>query len=338
MINEKAKRVLIVRPDRLGDVVLSTPLPREIKKTFPDSFVAVMVREYAFPVFENNPYVDKIITVDDYLKKEKGSFRKHWKRLRELKFNYALMLLPNERINYLLFAAGIKTRIGVGYKFFQWITNVKSVSRNKYKPLRHEADYCLDLARAMGVSSFNYKTEIHLSDNEKKQAENFRSKVAPNGEKIIGIHITSGNSCPNLEAQEYVKIIKMLKNSEGIKIVVTDVSLPENVEKEISGVHRIGNGLRNLFVALSSLDLLVSSSTGPSHAAAALGVKTLTLFCPLPACSPALWSPLGNDAHYILPPEEYCATKCPKDPKACTFSEGGITAEKIVERIKAIID
>jgi ADP-heptose:LPS heptosyltransferase len=334
---DEQKRILISRPDRLGDVVLSTPLPREIKKAFPDSFVAVMVRNYAKPVFENNPYVDEIITIDDFLAKQKGSFWRALKKLRSLKFNYALMLLPNERINYLLFAAGIKTRVGVGHKFFQWITNVKSVSRNKYKPLRHEADYCLDLARAIGVNSFNYRTEIFLSQEEKNAADKFRDEIAPNGEKIVGVHITSGNSCPNFSPSDYLKLIGELKNIPNFKIVITDVKLPGELESKLNGVIRIKEGMRNLFIALSTLDLLISSSTGPSHAAAALGISTLTLFCRISACSPQLWSPIGNDAHYIQPNEDYCANQCPGDPKVCTFANGGILPEQVVQKAKGIL-
>jgi len=54
-------RLLITRVDRIGDVVLSTPIPREIKRKYPDSFVAVLVRDYTKDVYTNNPYVDKII-------------------------------------------------------------------------------------------------------------------------------------------------------------------------------------------------------------------------------------------------------------------------------------
>ncbi len=63
-------RILMSRPDRLGDVVLSTPIPREIKKKYPSSYVAVLVRRYAKDIYLNNPNVDEIIIYPD----EKDSF------------------------------------------------------------------------------------------------------------------------------------------------------------------------------------------------------------------------------------------------------------------------
>ncbi|MBI5730956.1 MAG: hypothetical protein HY963_07445, partial [Ignavibacteriales bacterium] len=82
-----ADRILIVRPDRIGDVVLSTPLPREIKKTYPDSFIAVLLRKYTQDIYLNNPYVDKIILIDD---DPAMSFWEEVKEIRKYKFTHSL--------------------------------------------------------------------------------------------------------------------------------------------------------------------------------------------------------------------------------------------------------
>ncbi len=44
-MGENQFRILIIRPDRIGDAVLATPLPREIKKVFPSSFIALPRKE-----------------------------------------------------------------------------------------------------------------------------------------------------------------------------------------------------------------------------------------------------------------------------------------------------
>ena len=58
-------RFLIVRPDRIGDVVLSTPIPRALKKKYPNCFIAMLIRSYTQELFLNNPYVDETILIDD---------------------------------------------------------------------------------------------------------------------------------------------------------------------------------------------------------------------------------------------------------------------------------
>ncbi|MEE9572109.1 MAG: lipopolysaccharide heptosyltransferase family protein, partial [Candidatus Neomarinimicrobiota bacterium] len=142
-------RLLITRVDRIGDVVLSTPIPREVKRKYPNSFVAVLVRDYTKDIYKNNPYVDEIIV---YNKDEDDfSFLQMMKRLRKYKFNFAFMLLPDERLNWLLFLSSIKNRIGVGRKLYQFLSFTKYINRRKYIPLRHEADYCLDMIRKIGI-------------------------------------------------------------------------------------------------------------------------------------------------------------------------------------------
>ena len=71
---------------------------------------------------------------------------------------------------------------------------------------------------------------------------------------------------------------------------------------------------------------------------AALKVPTLAFFCPLTACSPKLWGPLGNKSEIILPEQKYCDTQCPIDPKKCDYSkEGGLTGAGIAERVDKFI-
>lgn len=332
----KQKRILIIRPDRIGDVVLSTPIPREIKKTFPGAFVAVYLRNYTKDIYLNNPYVDEIITNDF----NKGSFKdfiNKAKELRKYKFTHALMLLPTEYMNYLLFFAGIPVRVGVGHKLYQFLTFTKFVGRKKYIPLRHEADYCMDLARKIGVSAEDLNPEIYLTDIEKEKVNSIRNYLLKEKKYLIGIHSTSGNSAPNWVPEEYLKLIHKLKQYNNVRVVVTDNNIPDGL-KNISNVEypNTGINLRESILNFASLDYLVSASTGPMHIAAALKVKTVSLFCPLTACSPKLWGPLGNESEIILPSADYCEIKCPGDPKKCAFEgEGGISAEGVLHILKS---
>ena len=57
-------RILIVRPDRIGDVVLATPLIRAIRNTYPDCYLGAMVRPYAQDVLLENPHLNVILPDD----------------------------------------------------------------------------------------------------------------------------------------------------------------------------------------------------------------------------------------------------------------------------------
>lgn len=328
--DEKKPRFLIIRPDRIGDVVLSTPFPREIKKVFPNSFVAVMVRPYTEDIFLNNPHVDDIISYNE----TDNLFFELAKKLRAYNFDYAFMLLPKEKLNWILFFSGIKHCIGVGHKFYQFISNTKSVFRNNYDPLRHEADYCLDMLRKIGIYPNSLEPEIHLSNQEKTKAESIKKNLQDTELKVVGINTTSGKSAPNWYVDEYKKFVEYLLKIPQVKVVVTDLEVPEEL-KNINGVAYLNenNSLRESIINFSTLDLLISASTGPMHIAAALKVKTLSLFTRQTACSPLLWGPLGNEAEILLPEASADIKYCFPNPKNYHFDgEGGITPERVLTK------
>lgn len=336
----KPRRILIIRPDRIGDVVLTTPLIRAVKESFPNSFVGVMVNSISGVLLENNPYIDILIT-DDPRGKDSGrsGFWKQVKKIRELNFDTSLMPLPRERHAWMMFLAGIKRRIGVGGKLYQIITGTRTVSRNKYIPLRHEADYVMDLGRKIGVVNDDLTPELFISSQEQEQAKQILIKIGFDLSKpIIGINPSSNRSVPNWSPNRYVELINSLPADYQffINIGIRNEEL-EKYFLQFKTKHLVysGDDLRELIALCSYCSVLVSSSTGTQHIAAALKVPTVTMFCPLTACSPILWGSIGNRAETILPPEGYCQGRCLGDPKICSLDE--IAVDTVISRINYFI-
>ncbi|MEW5797410.1 MAG: glycosyltransferase family 9 protein [Bacteroidota bacterium] len=336
----KQRRILIIRPDRIGDVVLTTPLMKAVKISFPGCFVGVMVGSYTVPLIKENPYVDEIIT-DDPAGKDSGraGFWKQVQTLRKYRFDTGLMPLPRERHAWMMLLAGIKTRIGVGGKIYQILTGTKSVSRNKYIPLRHEADYVMDLGRKIGTAKNDLTPQLFLTPSERAGARKFFIERGINFNKpLIGINPGSKNSSPNWLPERYVRLTERLLTNNQVFI---------NAGPKDSGLRKYfehfgdriilydDNDLRELMALTSQVSVLVSSSTGTMHIAAALDVPTVALFCPLTACSYKLWGPLGNKSEIIEPPDGYCQGRCPGNPKICPFDE--ISIESVIERIEKVI-
>lgn len=222
------KRILVVRTDRVGDVVMMTPLIRELRKTFPEAFIATLTNPNSRDVLLNNPNIDVLIC--DNLKKE--SFWKIVRELRSHRFTDGLLLMPTERAAYQMFFAGIKNRIGVGRKLYEVITLMKSVSRNKYIPLRHEADYCMGSGRAIGVKSDDITPEIFITEEEKsKGKELLASAGAVNLLKKFVVHTGSGKSSRNWSEEKYFILIKHILDSFGNASIILSA-------KEMSGIFR----------------------------------------------------------------------------------------------------
>ena len=298
-----ARRILIIRPDRVGDVVLTTPLIRSIRQSFPDAFLCVMVSPLNVPLLEQNPHINEIIT-DDPSGADAGrsGFWRKVALVRGYNFDTGLMPFPRERHAWMMFFAGIRTRIGVGHKLYEMLTFMPTVSRHKYIPLRHEADYMMDLGRRIGVTSLDMRPELFIADDEKKNARIRLSSLGLDLQRpIVGVNPLSRGSVPNWKPEKYFEFIEKLLSQYSVAINLAPYEAAERVRfgvLEQRGALILMETLRDHMASVSQFDVLVSSSTGPMHIAAGLGIPTVSIFCPLPPCSPQLWGPLGIAQKY----------------------------------------
>ncbi|MFH1867921.1 MAG: hypothetical protein ABH843_03020, partial [Candidatus Omnitrophota bacterium] len=66
MPKQKYKRILLVRTDRLGDLVLTTPAIKAVRDSYPDAYIAMVVRPYTELVVRDNPCLNEVIVYDKY--------------------------------------------------------------------------------------------------------------------------------------------------------------------------------------------------------------------------------------------------------------------------------
>ncbi len=335
--------MLVIRPDRIGDVVLATPTIRALRRSFPDAYIAALVRPATEPVLHGNPHLDAILIDDrEHTHAGKRGFFDRLRMLRRHRFDTALMLLPTERHAWMTFFAGIPRRVGVGTKLYQVLTFARSVSRRKYTPLRHEADYCLDLARAIGAEDDGLDVEVFLSDVERREARDRLHAIGRDTARpLLSVHPESGRSAPNWEAHKYRDFVAAaLEQFPELQIMVQvtpsnralhDLFAPLRSERGVL-IPDNGGNLRLVMGFISEAQTVISASTGPMHLAAGLRIPTVSLFCPMTACHPDLWGPLGNRSLTLLPPDEYCRTQCPGDPHICTL-EGGIEIPDVLDAV-----
>ncbi len=328
-------RILVVRPDRIGDVVLSLPVLNALRSRWPEAYLAMMVRPYTRDVPARNPCLDAIVE-DDPEAGHRGlaGFLGQVRNLKTHRFDTALMLMPTVRHAWMLFLAGIPRRFGVGHTIYQALTLTRPISRDGYVPLRHESDYCLDLARVIDARDPGGRPLIEVRESERMRAREILKR--PDGIPVIGIHPGNGRNAPNWTADRYGALARPLQQRHGAKIVVTgsveEGNLADSIVSRLDGPSLSLAGklsLGELIAVIGEMDLLVSSSTGPMHLAGALGVPTVSIFCPLPARSPQRWRPLGGRDRFLLPPNGQCPT-CERGP-LCDLS--GITVDMVREAV-----
>lgn len=337
------RRILLVRTDRVGDVVMTTAAIREIRRNYPDAFIAALTKPHTSNVLLNNPNLNLIITDDP----QKNGFWEIVKKIRSYKFTDALLIMPTERAAYQLFFAGIRNRVGVGHKLYEVITFMKSVVRNNYTPLRHESDYCMDLARKIGVKGKSIQPEIFLTEAEKKEAGRFfKDKGIPAKSKLIFIHTGTFGSAPNWSEDKYLQLIqKILGSYKDANIILTAREMSGGFRDDIKrfnservlDVSYDTENLRDLIKLIYKADIMICTSTGPLHIADALNVKCIGLYCNRPMSSAKRWGVVNKHSINLQISGDYCSANCSADQNTCAF-ENGIGIDSVIKSINLLLN
>lgn len=273
-------RVLVVRNDKIGDLVLALPLIAALKRA--GCFVGVWASDYARPLLEEDKRVDS-------LDEDAG-------------YDAALLLWANWVNAWRIFRLGIARRIGAGARPFSFLFNAR-VALRRSQGLKHESEYNLDLAAPLNLKLEAQAPRLNLGKAALAQAgaELKRLKL----KRPLMLHPGSRGSAQNWEGARYAVLGRALKKKfKGGLLVCAG----PGEEKEASALAKAcGAKLHRplplaAFAALcGQASLFVSASTGPMHLAAAGGAPTLSLFPPIRAMSPLRWGPRGN-RHAVLTP------------------------------------
>ena len=105
-----ADRILLMRLSSLGDVILTTPTARAVRRTFPKARIAFLTYARYLPVYANNPRVNAAIGLEDGPAGAAAAL----KRLRKERFDLSIDLHGKRKTALLARLAGIPRRAGVG--------------------------------------------------------------------------------------------------------------------------------------------------------------------------------------------------------------------------------
>jgi len=333
------RRILVVRTDRVGDVVMITPMLRELKRTFPDAYLGALTNDRSAAVLHHNPHLDALI-VDDL---DKGTFWKTVRSIRSHRFTDALLVWPAKRAAYQLFLAGIPRRIGVGHKLYEVITFMRTVIR-EYDPPQHEAQYCMKLARAIGVTTDDLTPELYVTQPERHWARAyFRQLGIPDASCVVVVHSGSRNTTPNWNEERYFQLITAMLEKDTrrrVHVLLTALEMSNGFRGQIAGlrderVHDVTaevGPLRRLISVIAASNVLVASSTGPLHLASGLGIKTVGIYCRRPLLRAEHWGALGPVAINLEVAEEYCSAHCGAQRGQCGI-EGGIGVGDVLQHL-----
>ncbi|OPX29277.1 MAG: lipopolysaccharide heptosyltransferase II [Candidatus Omnitrophica bacterium 4484_171] len=302
----KPVRILIVRTDRMGDVVLSTPVIRNIREAYPDSHIAFMCRPYTREILEGNPYLDEVIVYDKY-----GKHRSFLSSLcfsfllRKKRFDLALILHPTNRAHMITFFAGIRVRAGWNRKMGFLLT--RKLPHTKQLGQKHEMEYTLDLLKLIDVPVKYKDMFFPLKDESISYVKSVFSEYGvSDSDKIVVIHPSASCASKRWPQDYFIKLIKFIKDNFKSKIIIISAKdqaqYADKIINESAGLIDMRGKLilSRLGALLREADIFISNDSGPVHIAAALGTPVISIFGRNDrGLSPKRWRPLGDKAFFM---------------------------------------
>lgn len=340
----KPSRILVVRLDRIGDVVLSTPVLQALRASFPQAFIAMMVRSACQEILEGNPYCDQILAYD-----KEGAHHSAWQTikfalgLRKWKFDTALLLHPSNRSHWIPFLAAIPVRIGYNRKQ-PWLLTHR-MPHNKQEGVFHEAEYSLQLLQVFGVAAMAPKPYVAVLPQAVKRLEERLASASISAQDVlVAIHPSASCISKRWMPQRFAAVADRLMKEQGVKICLIAGKEEAAIARQVAqamhspAVDLAGQlTLSELAALMRRCTLLISNDSGPVHVAAAVGTPVVDIFGRNErGLSPKRWGPLGS-GHRIIHKEVGCVTCLAHRCDIRFLCLSAITAEDVYEAAVAII-
>ncbi|MFA5156881.1 MAG: lipopolysaccharide heptosyltransferase II [Candidatus Omnitrophota bacterium] len=336
------KRILIFNVNWLGDVLFSTAAIRNVRRNYPESFIACVIPSRCYPVLKGNPHLDEVIIFDE-ADRHKATLEKlkFVKYLKDKKFDIAFLLHRSFTRALICRLAGIPERIGHYTKKRAFLLTKKIVPPERDS--LHRIDYYLNVIEQAGLRIEDRYTEFFVSDEDDDFAGTFlKNNSLGKSDFIVGVN-AGGNWLPKRWPVHYwAELCDRLISELGCKVIVTgssaDLKLARSIQDSMKAKPVIAAGIFNIkqMAALcKKLDLFITADTGPLHIANAVGAKKIiALFGPT---SPAITGPFPSTNVAILRKDVGCKIPCYvvkcKDNKCMK----AITVDDVVNEVRQLL-
>lgn len=308
-------KILVIKLDRIGDMVMSTPIFRALKEQWPGSQISVLVNPTNKYIVINNPFVDDIIVYDKQGRHKSLQNRLHFfLQLRKKGFDIVIDPYLDYILNTALISRIVGCRYRLGFEFAgrEIFYNIRSPSKvfPYIAETKHIIDYNLDLIACLGVEAKKRVPEIFLTSDEKEKAcQLLKDKKVDTKKKIIGIHPGGCFQSQRWPIERSAAVSDYLISRYSVNIILFGgpgesglISAFKDCSKEAPII--IDNiGQRELMSVMSKCSLFLCNNSGPLHIATALNIPTVSTM------GPTIWHhwwPRG-EGHVVLRKDLDCS-------------------------------
>ncbi len=287
------RNILIIRPDNMGDLLMSSPAIRAVKQTF-DCKITVLTTPLAAEAASLLPEVDDVIEVTVPWVKTANSITpeeliKVIDHLKSRSFDgciiftvYSQNPLPSAMLAWM---AGIPGRLAYcrenPYELItDWIPDPEP-----YSHINHQVVRDLELVKQIGATTPSNEIILSIPADSCISAERKLNQILPDGSEYIIIHTGVSELKRAYPTENWIELSKAIIEQFDIPILFTgalnEKPLADKLKEEtgdksfsVAGVFNI----TELAAIISKCRLLISVNTGPVHIAAGLRKPVIVLY------------------------------------------------------------
>lgn len=364
---ENMPNVLVLRTDGIGDVIMTGPLLRELKRAHPDARIELVVAPRALNFVELCPYVDKVFTVEipPPISVDETWWRPLTRRLEALSVarrhlwpqEYDVAIVPRwgvdqHEASVLAYLSGAPTRVA----YSEHVSLERRTKNRGYdrfftraiddRSIKHEVQRNLDVLAALGNSVSESRLEAWTSDDD----EDFARNILPSDRTTPLVALGPGAGHPKRvwPIDRFVRVGSWLID-RGAGLVVVGGQGEQALGHELR--RRLGGGvvdltntttLRQSVAVLRQCSLFCGNDGGPMHLAAAAGIPVVEISChardgdDLHANSPIRFGPWGVPNKIVRPERlaERCLRGCRIHAPHCILN---VDVDSVTAAIEALI-
>jgi len=336
------RRILIVKPSSLGDIIHSLPVLWELRRLYPEAYIGWVVKEVWKDIIDDNPLLDEVIV----LKKGVRGFYSAIRHIYGSGYDTVIDLQGLFRSSVISLLSGASERIGfsnareLAYLFY----NHKVAAPPGTIHAVERYLLALNVIASKEIFSGDKWSRPHFplyTDIEDFEwvKDFLRANNLSNARPVIAVNPSARWEKKRWPISSYAALINQLIQELKAGIIILgskeDILLAEEISSLVSGRPAVAAGktsLKTLTALLEWVDLLVTNDSGPMHIAAALRTPVIALFGPT---NPGLTGPYG-DGHIVIRKEIGCSP-CLRRP--CIHGRPlcmeAITVEEVMETVKA---
>ena len=306
-------KILLFKPGAIGDVIMTTPFVRQLRRAFPKAEIDYLVGHVAAPVLKHNKHLTRVIPFNEniFYQKKYLEFLKLSAFIWRRKYQIIFVLNKHRLYNLTAFLWRIPQRIGFDRLGEGLFLNY----RLPYLGQKHHIFYNLDLLLGVEIEPDyqDRKLEVIFTSKEETFAQEFYQKNNLSKREVIsvcpgcGVNVGGEEKIKRWPCNRYIELIKKLKK-QGLKVILIgdrqDQDVAEEILKKVSCPSAMSQTLLEAAALLSLSRAVICNDGGLMHLAAAVNERIVSIFGPT---NPLELAPLNKKSQSIFKSSSDCA-------------------------------